>query len=277
MTPSLSSRSQADSHSHVRRALTKGRDPGNLGTVFRRRTGVRVRQRIRKFELWPVFKLAVAFHAICGAISLGVLTLFWQIGENAGFTDRVINFLVDIGFAESVRISGASLFRGASTIVVGLVLHNTVVTVLLAALYNLLSGLLGGVIMSVVEDDQIRPIGRRRTSAVRRQIRRRATFSAVPATSTTPVAPTVPLKSREKRKPRNKAEVVAPTPSVSTPTAPVDTDGSSIDEFDDADWLAALADDSFDDDLDIRVETRAQARPSGGDATGFDASGREAR
>jgi Transmembrane domain of unknown function (DUF3566) len=129
--------------------------------VLQRRRGIRVRQRIRRLELWPVFKLALAFHAVCGAISLGVVTLLWRLGDRAGFTDRMTNFLVDIGFADSVKISGAALFRGATTIAVALALHNTVVTVLLAVLYNLLSGLLGGLIISVVEDDVVRPIRKR--------------------------------------------------------------------------------------------------------------------
>jgi Transmembrane domain of unknown function (DUF3566) len=209
--------------------------------VFRRRTGVRVRQRIRKFELWPVFKLALVFHAICGAISLGVLTLVWKIGDNAGFTDRVINFLVDIGFAESVRISGASLFRGAFTIAVGLVLHNTVVTVLLAALYNLLSGLLGGLIMSVVEDDQVRRTGRRGRRGSRAPVKRAKAKRSI-------------------RREKPTQELVAPAPSTgpapAQPTRSTEYSIESSDELDDADWLAALADDSFDDDFELTGEDR---------------------
>lgn len=239
--------------------------PGNLRFVFRRRTGVRVRQRIRKFELWPVFKLALVFHAICGAISLGVLTLVWKIGENAGFTDRVINFLVDIGFAESVRISGASLFRGACTIAVGLVLHNTVVTVLLAALYNLLSGLLGGLIMSVVEDDQIRRTGRRgRKAPVQRAKAKRSTEREKPPQEL--VGATPPPRSSSERRFRRKRTVnpavsdippsPPPAPSPGQAASRTSSFTESPDELDDADWLAALADDSFDDDFDLTVEDR---------------------
>ncbi len=247
--------------------------PSNLRYVFRRRTGVRVRQRIRKFELWPVFKLAVAFHAICGAISLGVLTLIWQIGENAGFTDRVVNFLVDIGFAESVRISGASLFRGAFTVAVGLVLHNTVVTVLLAALYNLLSGLLGGVIMSVVEDDQIRTVGRRAATPRERRSSRRERGKQTPAPAAS-AAPVASVPARQTKLKREKRAVVA----VSTPKLlPVKSEELSAEELDDADWLAALADDTFDDDLDLTVENPFQGRFSRSGQDESDATGSEAR
>ena len=226
-----------------------------------------------------MFKFAIAFHAICGAISLGVLTLFWQVGANAGFTDKVINFLVDIGFAESVRISGPRLFRGASTITAGLVLHNTVVTVLLAALYNLLSGLLGGLIVSVVEDDQIRPVGRRSTSALvqgpnneadrpasnRRGRKRESSGQREPRSA-----------ARFGGRPRGLAEgdgradptallPVQPAGRLGGRARPGLTGGGSAatrsstfvetsDDIDDADWLAALADDTFDDDLDEAID-----------------------
>jgi hypothetical protein len=223
-----------------------------------------------------VFKFAIAFHAICGAISLGVLTLFWQVGANAGFTDKVINFLVDIGFAESVRISGSRLFRGASTITAGLVLHNTVVTVLLAALYNLLSGLLGGLIVSVVEDDQIRPVGRRSTSALtqgpteetsrpekkKRERDRQRTPQQVPRSVEKP-------RGRRPRSAENDGGADATTllprqPAIGADGAQPGARGAATtssstfvethDDMDDADWLAALADDTFDNDLDQVID-----------------------
>jgi hypothetical protein len=119
----------------------------------RRRRGLRVRQKIRRVELWPLAKLALAFHAICGAISLGVLVVLWNLASRADVPDRLTSFLVDIGFADTVEITGERLFRGATTIVIALVLHNTIVTILLGVLYNLLSGILGGLMMSVVQDD----------------------------------------------------------------------------------------------------------------------------
>jgi Transmembrane domain of unknown function (DUF3566) len=122
--------------------------------IKRRRRGTRIRQKLRRVELWPVLKLAIAFHTICAAITLGVLVLLWRLGEQAGFTDKVTSFLTKIGFADSVTLNGKTIFNGAATVVGALTIHNIVVTFLLAVLYNLLSGLFGGLILSVVEERQ---------------------------------------------------------------------------------------------------------------------------
>jgi hypothetical protein len=221
--------------------------------VLQRRRGIRVRQRIRRLELWSVFKLALAFHAVCGAISLGVVALLWRLGESAGFTDRFTNFLVDIGFADSIKISGASLFRGATTIAVALVLHNTVVTVLLAVLYNLLSGILGGVIMSVVEDDNVQRVGQKspRSSARPENLSPRAKQATVSSSA----------PKKIDRPPRAKP-VAAPVPVT---TAVERTD--DLDDLDDSDWLANLGDSTSDAPYTITPKSRPTSSPTSMSAT----------
>jgi hypothetical protein len=209
----------------------------------RRRKGIRVRQKVRRLELWPLAKLALVFHAICGVISLGVLVALWKLAERADVPDRMTGFLVDIGFAESVDYTGSRLFSGATTIVFALVLHNTVVTVLLGALYNLLSGLLGGLIFSVVQDEELPRRGIRRTKPNNPSSSRQP--EKVRPTKTPSKTPT---KTPDKTPKGERAAAASdPTDTINLVDKPgdktVDKPGA---EDDGNDWLSALADDEHD-------------------------------
>jgi hypothetical protein len=209
----------------------------------------------------------LAFHAVCGLISLGVVTVLWRLGERAGFTERFTNFLVEIGFADSVKISGSNLFAGATRATIALVLHNTVVTILLAVLYNLLSGLLGGLIISVVEDDQVRTVGTKRSAS--NQPKEKIRESETP--KTTEKAPRGKARSSsEGDRPKRRVDVeaaVAPRPNPSR-TAPVPPakQGSAASDFDvdgdldgdESDWLTNLGDNTMDDPHQIVPKSRAQ-------------------
>lgn len=103
-------------------------------------------------------KLALGFHVACGLVTLGALVVVWQIGRKLGTIDRAATFLEDVGFAKDFQIKGPVLFRGAAVVTAALVVLNTVGTLVLAFLYNSLSGVLGGLIFSVLEE-QPRPRG----------------------------------------------------------------------------------------------------------------------
>jgi hypothetical protein len=207
---------------------------GIVGAVFQRRKGIRVRQRIRRLELWPVFKLAVAFHAICGAISLGVLVLFWNLAKRAGYIERLKQFLIDYRFADGVTISGPTVFRGATMVVLAIALLNAFVTMLLALLYNLLSGLLGGLIVSIVEDDMVRVSKTARATAKKPPVKK----EKLPKPAKSPTAE----KSRS-----SGSEAPSPTKSNGAPNNPSRA-GLDLpdDDLDDTDWLTDL---KSDDDL----------------------------
>ena len=97
-------------------------------------------------------KLALAFHVACGLVTLGALVVVWQIGRKLGTIDRAATFLEDVGFAKDFQIKGTVLLRGAALVTAALVVLNTVGTLVLAFLYNSLSGVFGGLIFSVLEE-----------------------------------------------------------------------------------------------------------------------------
>ena len=118
----------------------------------RRRRTLRVRRVIRRVELRSVLKLAFITHACCYGVTLGVGALLWKLALRYDLVHNVEKFMSEIGFAQDFRIHGASLWkvlvRGGAILVV----LNTVGTLLLAFFYNAVAGLLGGVVLSMLEE-----------------------------------------------------------------------------------------------------------------------------
>ena len=121
------------------------------------RRGVKARRVVRRFELWSVAKLALVFHLFCYALTVAVLVVLWNVAFKLGTITKLETFLSDFGFSDKVskqdfRLHGDAIFRAGMMAGLGLVALNTLATVLLAFFYNGVSGLFGGVVVSVLEE-----------------------------------------------------------------------------------------------------------------------------
>ena len=121
------------------------------------RRGVKARRVVRRFELWSVAKLALVFHLFCYALTVAVLVVLWNVAFRLGTITKLETFLSDFGFSDKVskqdfRLHGDAIFRAGTMAGLGLVALNTLATVLLAFFYNGVSGLFGGVVVSVLEE-----------------------------------------------------------------------------------------------------------------------------
>jgi hypothetical protein len=121
------------------------------------RRGVKARRVVRRFELWSVAKLALVFHLFCFGLTLAVMVALWNVAFRLGTITKLETFLSDFGFSDKVskqdfRLHGDALFRAGALAGLGLVALNTLITVMLAFFYNGVSGLFGGVVVSVLEE-----------------------------------------------------------------------------------------------------------------------------
>jgi Transmembrane domain of unknown function (DUF3566) len=129
------------------------------------RRGVRLRRLVRRFELWSVLRVALFFHLFCFLLTLGALVVVWQIASRAGLVKNIETFLGDIGFDgkgskgaaegalhKDIELDGQVLLRAAAAIGAVVTLMNTLATVVMAFFYNMISGMFGGVVMSVLEE-----------------------------------------------------------------------------------------------------------------------------
>jgi hypothetical protein len=117
----------------------------------------RYRQTIRSVDLWTVLKISVCFY-LCGLIvSLGACIVLWWIASGLGVINNIENFIGDLLGSDNFEFLSWRILRGATLIGLVIVCLQVVCTVLAAAFYNLFSELLGGVEMTVVEEEPTGP------------------------------------------------------------------------------------------------------------------------
>jgi hypothetical protein len=113
----------------------------------------RYRQTIRSVDLWTVLKIAVCFY-LCGLIvSLGACMVLWWIASGLGVIHNIQNFIGDLLGSDNFEFLSWRILRGATLIGLVIVCLQVVCTVLAAAFYNLFSELLGGIEITVVEEE----------------------------------------------------------------------------------------------------------------------------
>ena len=115
----------------------------------------RVRRIIRKIDPWTVLKVSSLFNVVAAlGIVLG-LVMFWSVLIAAGIPDRIVDILVRITlleegenpFANTERFLRAAVFGS----IVWAVLSTGLMT-LAAVMYNLISDVVGGVEIVVLEE-----------------------------------------------------------------------------------------------------------------------------
>jgi uncharacterized membrane protein len=119
--------------------------------VFERRYA----QTVRSVDLWSVLKVAICFY-LCALIVLLVAgVLLWWVASAAGVVTSVESFVGQLVNNKDFRLLSWQVLRAATLIGLVVVCLLTVVTVLAAAFYNLFSELLGGIEITVVEQEDL--------------------------------------------------------------------------------------------------------------------------
>jgi hypothetical protein len=135
------------------------------GRIRRRRMirSRKVRRVIRHIDPWSVLTFSVIFHlCLFGALLLAG-TLVWSAAEASGTINNVESFIRDLGDYDTWEIQGESVLRAGIIIAGMLTLASTVLVVLLAVVFNLISDLIGGIRVTVIEEEVHRvPVARRK-------------------------------------------------------------------------------------------------------------------
>jgi hypothetical protein len=157
--------------SEPRRRPAKALPPGETGVIDegpkgrkltwreQRRLGRlrarKVKRVVRHIEPWSVFKISLIFN-VCLFITFMVSgTLLWSLAVSAGTIDNIIAFVNDLIGGE-ITIDGEDIFRAALYGGAVMVVANSLFMVLLVVLFNLISDLVGGIRVSVIEEENVR-------------------------------------------------------------------------------------------------------------------------
>ena len=129
-----------------------------MADVPQQRRVRRVTRVIRDIDVWSVFKVAVVIHAALYVVMLVTVVLLWNVASATGTIDNVEQFLTSFGW-ESFTFKGGQLFTSSAMLGIFLVVLGTGLWVLAAVIFNLVTELVGGVRVTVLEEEVVaRPV-----------------------------------------------------------------------------------------------------------------------
>ena len=127
-------------------ALVAVRRPGSRHRVRR------VTRVVRHIDPWSAFKVGAVFSLVTYVVVLTAGVLLWRVADSTGTLGNVERWFTQFGW-ETFELKGDEVFEAARTIGLFLAVGLTGLIVLLATLFNLVSDMVGGFRVSVLEDE----------------------------------------------------------------------------------------------------------------------------
>jgi hypothetical protein len=106
---------------------------------------------LRKVDPWSVLKLSLIFYFCVLLVVMLAMTVFWGVVNRIGIVDRILDFLADLQLI--VTIDGGMIARAVFLIGLLNVILWSGINVFLAFLYNLIADLVGGLRVTVVDEE----------------------------------------------------------------------------------------------------------------------------
>jgi len=121
----------------------------------RRRPRVRrVTRVVRHVDPWSVFKVAMVFSLATYVTLMTSGVLLWRVADSTGTLANVERWFTQFGW-ETFELKGDEIFSAAWVIGLFLAVGATGFAVLSATLFNLVSDVVGGVRVSVLEEEVV--------------------------------------------------------------------------------------------------------------------------
>jgi hypothetical protein len=112
----------------------------------------RVTRVVRHVDTWSVFKVALVFNVFFYAVALVAGVLLWQVAYATGTVDNVQKFFEGFGW-ETFKFKGGQIFHNAWIAGLFVAVGMTGLAVLLATMFNLITDLVGGIRLTVLEEE----------------------------------------------------------------------------------------------------------------------------
>jgi len=139
----------------------------------------RVTRVLRHIDPWSTFKVGLLFSLVGYVVILTTGALLWRVADSTGTLDNVERWFTQFGW-ETFELKGGEIFHNAWIIGLFGVVALTGGLVLLATLFNLVSDIVGGVRVTVLEEEVVE----RTVSSTRRYVVRRPPMGESVGTST---------------------------------------------------------------------------------------------
>lgn len=130
----------------------------------RRRGPLRARQVhriIRRVDPWSVLKLSLVFYFCVWLMVVISGVLIWGVAVGSGTVESLEDFIARLLAFETFRFNADQIFRLFAMGGLIMVFLGTAVSAILAVLFNLISDLIGGIRITVIEEETTRRIVRK--------------------------------------------------------------------------------------------------------------------
>jgi Transmembrane domain of unknown function (DUF3566) len=134
--------------------LVAGGRPGAYRAVGRRPRVRKVTRVVRHIDPWSTFKVGLVFSIVLYGVLLTAGVLLWNVAANTGTVDNIERWFTQFGW-ESYELKGGEIFHNAWIAGLFGVVGLTGLAVLSATLFNLISDMVGGVRVTVLEEEVI--------------------------------------------------------------------------------------------------------------------------
>ena len=114
----------------------------------------RVTRVVRDIDPWSVFKVTLVLHFAIYVAVLVASVLLWNVANATGTVDNVERFFESFGW-ESFNFNGGQLFHNLWILGLLFVFLLTGLAVVGAAIFNLICDLVGGIRVSVLEEEVV--------------------------------------------------------------------------------------------------------------------------
>ncbi len=123
-------------------------------SILRRRPRVRrVSRVVRRVDAWSVLKVSLILYALAYLILLVAGVLLWKVAIETGTLANVEGFVRELFGLTTFELHGKDLYRASWTIGAFLVVAGTGLNVTVAVMFNLITDLVGGVRVTVLEEE----------------------------------------------------------------------------------------------------------------------------
>ncbi len=118
----------------------------------------KVRRTIRHVDPWSLLKVSLLFHLAGTLVLLIAAAVLFVVLSAAGIVGTIESFFTDVFALDSFEFHSGRLLRFGVFTALAVTAVGTVVTSLLGLVFNLVSDIVGGVTVSVVEEESTRPV-----------------------------------------------------------------------------------------------------------------------
>lgn len=117
----------------------------------------RVYRVIRHIDPWSVLKLSLVFFLCVWVMFMVAVVIVWSIAESSGTIGKIEDLLRELDITNS-GFDGTFIFRQYGLFGLVMAFACTIATTVGTIVFNLVSDLIGGIWITVIEEETARPV-----------------------------------------------------------------------------------------------------------------------